>query len=273
MNNEYEIGNVYYDYVKGIYSIIIGYKNFDDDSYAEGFLSTFRSMSSISPYIYEEPDLVIKDWLQRNVEYLIYETNNKDFLKEPIILSKVSRTSLSQLRNFLIKRETIRFYKKLSKKELDTWLLKNKLAQSMPNDISTDMDLLCASMKNVFLKTDIKKDTYIKRYIDSRFMSIKNLPDSKCRDIGVIKGYKNNHVFLIIEKDTVSPKKVELTGYLLKTFKQSELLETLNYVDDIGFSCAQISYTKEMIEKNGKQKEIRVVDNTKVDLFSPKFVL
>ena len=64
-----------------------------------------------------------------------------------------------------------------------------------------------------------------------------------------------------------------MTGYLLKTFKQSELLETLNYVDSIGFSCAQISYTKEMIEKKCKQKEIRVVDNIKVDLFSPKFVL
>lgn len=121
MNNEYEIGNVYYDYVKGIYYIIIGYKSYDD-SYAEGFLSTFRNMSSISPYIYEEPDLVIKDWLKRNVEYLIYETNNKDFLKEQIILSKVYLRALSQLRNVLIKRETIRFYKKLSKKELDTWL-------------------------------------------------------------------------------------------------------------------------------------------------------
>ena len=51
------------------------------------------------------------------------------------------------------------------------------------------------------------------------------------------------------------------------------MLEVLYYVDSIGFSCAQISYTKEMIEKKCNQKEIRVVDNTKVDLFSPKFVL
>lgn len=268
---EYEIGNVYYDYVKGIYSIIIGYKSYDDD-FVEGFLSTFRSMSSISPYIYEEPDLVIKDWLKRNVEYFIYETNNKDFLNDNIIISNVSFKDLSQLRNVLMKRENIRFYKKLTKEELDIWILKNKLMKSMPNDISTDMDLLCTSMKNVFLKTDIKKDTYIKRYIDSRFMSIKNLPDSKCRDIVVLKGYKNNHVFLVIKKDTVSPKKVELTGYLLKTFKQSEVLEVLNYVDSVGFSYAQISHTKEMIEKKGKQKEIRVVDNTKVDLYNPKFV-
>lgn len=76
------------------------------------------------------------------------------------------------------------------------------------------------------LEMDIEKDTYIKRYMDYRFKSIKYVIYSKNPlELLVIKGYKNNHVFLATEMNTVSSKKVKLTGYLLKTFKKSEMLD------------------------------------------------
>ena len=219
-------------------------------------------MSSVSPYIFEKPDLVIKDYVVRMVDYKMYETDKEDFLNEQRI-EDIRHANYQQLRKFLIEHTNIQFYKKLSKEELDTWILKNKLMKIMPNDISTDINLICTVMKHVFLKMNIEKDTYIKRYMEYRFKPIKYVTyRENPLELLVIKMYKNNHVFLATEINTVSSKKVKLTGYLLKTFKKSEMLEMLDYFN--GKTYEKMEHTRDILKEQGKQQEIRVVDTEKV---------
>lgn len=281
MYKKYEIGNVYYDNVRGKYYIIIGYKSFEDDFYEQIFFSAFRQMSGISPYIYKEPDIVIKDWVERTVSYAVYETNKKDFLNEKINIQKVRTIPLAQLKQLLTERTYSKYYKKISKADLDTWVLKNKLINHLANNITTDINLLCTSVKNVFLQINIPKDIYIRMYKDYHFkpmsstntkgkkkVSVTDLKDKKYAKLVVIKGYKKNHVFLVTEQNKVSPK-IALTGYLLQTFKKSELLEMINYLNMNGRTYTRIAKTRDRVEKQGKQQEIRVVDDTRVVGWQP----
>ena len=269
MYKKIESGNVYYNKLNSSYLVVIGYENLEDNYYERKFSANLKNMTSISPYIYKDTDRVIKRWMEEHVYYIVYETSNKNFLNDKIKTRSVRSISLPQLKNLLTQRTRSTFYKKLSKSELDSWVLKNKLLKHLNIDVATDLDLCCKSIKNVFLQGIIARDKYIKKYMDSRFMKITHVEDSTQSNLLVVmKGYKNNHVFLVTAKNTISPK-VTLTGYALKTFKKSELLEMLNYLNMIGNVGSTLDATRKRLEKQNKSKEVRVLDKTKVMVWCP----
>lgn len=207
---------------KIMYYLILGFnKTTVYNQFSRGFGNYI-----ISPKFYEDKkkglsdyfDLILKS--DSEVYYIYMFDNEKEVLNIPVKNNYIETYRYNEIRPYLKK-----LVKRIDKKEFQKWVLKSKMLGMYQKQIEfyTKDELIDSYIKEGEYP---KADVYIKNYKSLRLKEGRIESDS----IIIKKCYKTNQVWYI--QCTTQDRKTAL-GYHLKTFKKSELLDMLDFINDI----------------------------------------